>query len=136
MSYERPGRSADLIADAVLVHGLPHEQSGMSGIVIKQDEPKLLDSLLARTQVQVGVKYVLRLKGRTRQKLTDHAGLAGATLGAAVYINGTTDALVLVDGATTVPFGRVVALAGTFGVQTGYIEIDMDLKDAVLNSTP
>lgn len=133
MSYERPGRGVDLTANAVLTHGKPHWQDGMMGVPIKQDNPKSLDSLASRVQIQSGVKYFLRQKGVCEVKQADHAGLAGATIGGTVYITTANDNLVLVDTAGTVPFGRVQALAGQFGTPTGFIRINMDNKDSVPN---
>jgi hypothetical protein len=132
MSYERPGRGIDLTANALLTHGKPHFQAGLVGVPIKQDQPKTLDALATRTQIASGVKYFLRLKGICEVKLSDYAGLAGATVGAAVFIDNVTDLLVLVDTASTVPFGRVQAVAGQFGTPTGFIRINMDLKDNVV----
>lgn len=130
MSYERPGRVVDLVANAILVHGVPHYQSSMAGIPIKQDNPKTLDSLVARTQIASGVKYALRHRGVCE---VDVASISGAVLGSPVYIVKTTDALTLTAGSTglNLPFGRVVALAGTYGVPTGKVRINMDLKDTI-----
>ena len=130
MSYTRPGRGLDLVANAQLTHDLPHYQTGNAGVPIKQDNPKTLDSLASRTQIQSGVKYFLRTKGVTEQATALHAGLSGATVGAPVYINKTTDALSITASAgVNVPFGRVHQLAGNFGVPTGRIQINMDLRD-------
>lgn len=128
MSYERPGRGLDLIANALLTHDTPHYQAGASGVVIKQDNPKTLDSLTARAQVASGVKYFLRTRGVTEQ--ATQAGLSGATVGAPVYITKATDALSVTPSAgANVPFGRVHQIAGAFGVPTGRIQINMSLRD-------
>lgn len=132
MSYTRPGRGMDLVANALLTHDVAHYQAGAAGVPVKQDNPKTLDSLASRSQIQSGVKYFLRVKGVTEQSTTLNAGLSGATVGAPVYINKTTDALSITPdtaGHTNVPFGRVHQLAGAFGVPTGKIQINMDLRD-------
>jgi hypothetical protein len=127
--YERPGRGVDLTANAVLTHNVPHYQGGIAGVPVKQDNPKTLDSLASRTQIQSGVKYFLRTKGACE---VDATTLAGATVGQAVYINKTTDALGLTATAgAVVPLGRVIALAGQFGTPTGKLRVNMDLKDNV-----
>lgn len=129
MSYERPGRGVDLTANAVLNHGIPHYQAGLVGVPVKQDQPKTLDSLASRTQIQSGVKYFLRTRGVCE---VDATSLAGATVGAPVYINKTTDALSLTGTTgTNVPLGRVHSLAGQWGTPTGRLRINMDLKDNV-----
>jgi hypothetical protein len=133
MPYERPGRGVDLTANAQLTHDKPHYQDGMVGVPQKQDNPKSLDSLASRTLIASGVKYFLRLKGVCQVKQADHAGLAGATIGAAVYIATANDALVLTDTAGTLPFGRIVSLSGQHGTPTGFVRINMDLKDNVPN---
>lgn len=130
MSYERPGRVLDLLADKVLVHGTPHYQAGAAGVPIKQDNPKTLDSLLSRTQIQTGVKYVLRVKGVCEVPDTS---LAGATVGAPVYINKATDALSLVPSAgVNFPLGRVHSLAGTYGTPVATLRVNMDMRDTIV----
>src|SRR3954470_15497484 len=96
MSYERRRRGLDLTANAQITHGVPHYQGGVAGIPIKQDNPKTLDSLAARTQIASGVKYFLRTKGEAE---LDNSPLAAATVGQAVYIVRATDALTLTAGA-------------------------------------
>jgi hypothetical protein len=130
MTVIRPGRGIHLYADRLINHAKPHYQGGFVGVCQKQDEPKSFDSLASRTQVQSGVKYFLIVKGETEQ-----AALAGATLGAPVYITKADDTLTLVDGgAATVPFGRVSGLPGQFGLPSGRMRIDMDLKDNVVDA--
>lgn len=130
MTVLRPGRGVHLIADKLITHAKPHYQAGLRGIVQKQDEPKSFDSLASRTQVQSGIKYFLLTKGETEVD-----ALAGATVGATVFINTTTDALTLTDpGAAAVPFGRVTNLPGTFGLPAGRMRVDMDLKDTVADA--
>lgn len=129
MPYERPGRGVDLTANAQLTHGVPHYQGGIAGIPIKQDNPKTLDSLAARTLIASGVKFFLRTRGVCE---VDATTLAGATLGAPVYINKTTDALSLTPSAgANVPLGRVISLAGTYGTPAGKLRVNMDYKDSV-----
>lgn len=130
MSYERRRRGLDLTANALLTHGVPHYQAGVAGVPVKQDNPKTLDSLAARTQIASGVKYFLRTKGEAE---VDNTTLAGATVGQAVYIVRATDALTLTAGGAglNLPFGRVSSLAGGFGTPTGKLRIDMDLKDTI-----
>lgn len=138
MSYERRRRGMDLTANALLTHGVPHYQGGVAGVPIKQDNPKTLDSLASRTQIASGVKYFLRTKGECD---VDATSLAGATVGQAVYIVKTTDALTLAAGSTglNLPFGRVTHIGGTagspdasaYGTAAGRIRIDMDLKDTI-----
>lgn len=129
MTVLRPGRAVDLIANKVITHAKPHYQGGLVGIVQKQDEPGSFDSLASRRLVQPGIKYVLEVKGDTEVD-----ALAGATVGAAVYISTVDDTLSLVDDANHVAFGRVSALPDTFGLPTGRMRVDMDLKDTVANA--
>jgi hypothetical protein len=129
MPVERPGRGVHIVANAVINHGKPHYQNGLTGIVQKQDEPKTFDSLASRTQVQNGVKYFLRTKGECEVD-----AIGGATLGAGVWIDTTTDALALTDAAGRVPFGRVTRLPSTFGGAAGKMLVDMDLKDTLADA--
>jgi hypothetical protein len=128
--YERPGRGIDLTADKLLTHNTPHYQGGYAGVPIKQDNPKTLDSLASRTQIQTGVKYFLRIK---RVCEVPDTTLAGATVGAPVYIVKTTDALTLTAGATglNAVLGRVQSLAGQYGTPTGILRVNMDARDSV-----
>jgi hypothetical protein len=127
MTVIRPGRGIHIVANKLLTHAAPHYQGGLVGIVQKQDEPKAFDSLASRTQVQNGVKYFLITKGET-----ELPALAGATVGQAVFINTTTDALTLTQGTgETLPFGRVTNLPGTFGLNSTTMRVDMDLKDDI-----
>lgn len=137
MSYERPGRGYDLIANAVLNHGVPHYQAGIAGIPIKQDNPKTLDSLASRTQIQTGVKYFLRVKGVCEVSDT---GISAGAVGDPVYINKTTDALSLTPSTgANVPFGRIVSQGGSvaspnanpFGTPTTKTRINMDARDSI-----
>jgi hypothetical protein len=59
--------------------------------------------------------------------------LAGATVGAPVYIVKTTDALTLTAGATglNAVLGRVQSLAGQYGTPTGILRVNMDARDSV-----
>jgi hypothetical protein len=129
MTVLRPGRAVDLIADKLLTHAAPHYQGGLVGIVQKQDEPGSFDSIASRTQVQAGIKYVLEVKGDVEVN-----ALAGAVVGAPVYISTVDDSLSLVDDANHVPFGRVSAVAGTFGLPAARMRVDLDLKDNVANA--
>lgn len=131
MPYERPGRGIDLTADKLLEHGVPHYQAGYAGIPQKQDNPKTLDTIAQRTAIQTGVKYFLRIKGVC--EVPDTGPLAGATLGAPVYIVKTTDALSLAAGGAglNAVLGRVHSLAGQFGTPTGKLRVNMDARDSV-----
>jgi hypothetical protein len=126
--YERPGRGVDLTANAVLTHNVPHYQGGIAGVPIKQDNPKTLDSLASRTQIQSGVKYFLRTKGVCE---VDATSLAGATVGAAGLHQQDHGRAPDGHGGRGVPLGRVIALAGQFGTPTGKLRVNMDLKDNV-----
>jgi hypothetical protein len=137
MSYERRRRVYDLFANAVLTHGVPHYQNGVAGIPIKQDNPKTLDPLSTRTQIQVGVKYVLRTVGECEVADT---GISAGAVGDPVYINKTTDALSLTPSAgANVPLGRIMSQGGStgspnanaFGTPTTKTRINMDARDSI-----
>lgn len=120
----RPGRGIHLVANKEITHNTPHFQTGLTGLVVKQDEPKQFDSFASRTKVASGVKYWLQTKGEV--VLT---ALEGATVGEVVYIKESDDSVSLASGSGKVPFGRVTNLPETYGLPAGLMRVDQDLKD-------
>jgi hypothetical protein len=126
MPYERPGQGYYAVATKVTNHGAACVEDGVVGVAIKQKASSWQAAQAAQNQIGIGEAFHIRTKG-IRQVAT----VGGATKGAMVWIVKATNALQLTaTGASAgYKFGVVVELAGQRGTPTGYMRVDLDLKD-------
>lgn len=125
MPEVRPGQVHYTVATKAVAHGAPCTEDGFVGTAIKQVAAPAgtgLGSALI-TQVQVGESFVIQIKGRVYV-----ANGIGAVKGSPIYIIAATNALTLTVGAN-LKFGRCTEVAGTRGVGTGQMRVDLDAKD-------
>lgn len=132
---QRPGNVHYATATVAVEHGAPVEEDGFVGIAVKQIEAPagtgLGDSKIKT--IQVSEAFVIRLKG-----LVYVSGVKSETgnfvVGDKVYIIPSSDGsnpneLTLATTAGNVKFGRVEAVAGSRGVGTGKMRVNLDAKD-------
>lgn len=127
MPEVRPGQVHYATATKAVDHGKPCTEDGFVGIAIKQQAAAagvgLGDTTI--TRVGVGENFIIQIKGRV---YVDN--LISATKGAPIYIVAATNLLTLTSNSGANPkFGRVTELAGTRGVGTGKMRVDLDAKD-------
>ncbi len=129
-------------ATAAVLHGAPVEEDGFVGIAVKQIEAPAGTGLRndAGTTpnpdiytIKVGEAFVIRLKGLV---YVTNARQEGGTfaVGDPVYINASSDGtdpneLSNTSAGSHLKFGRVEAIAGSRGVGTGKMRVNLDAKD-------
>lgn len=140
MPEVRPGQVHYATATAVLTHGQACAVDGFVGQAIKQQAAPAGTGLgaLAITQIAIGEKFIIQIKGRiylanTTTGLTGGGALA-AIKGSPVYITLATGILNITGPAsgTVARFGRVTEIAPERGIATGNIRVDLDAKDGLL----
>lgn len=124
--YERPGRVVYLTAASDLTHGQAVKQSGFVGQAIKQAAPSWQTGYSAVKTIATDEDYALRIKGVVCVPST---GISSPAVGDAVYIT-SGNALTKTSSSNTA-FGRIVGVAGSRGVPTGFVRIDLDAKDSI-----
>jgi predicted RecA/RadA family phage recombinase len=125
MPYERPSGSLAVRIPAAanaIVHGQCVLEAGLVGVAVKTATPPA-NVVVNRDAIAVGEAYNLRPHGVHRLPTTSIGAVARGQL---VYIT-AANALSLTSAGNTV-VGRCVHLAGEHGVQTGFCEVDFDLK--------
>lgn len=125
MPEVRPGQVHYAVATKAVANGAPCTEDGFSGVALKQVAAPAgtgLGSVLI-TQVQIGENFIIQIKGRV---YVDN--LISAVKGSPVYIIAASNLLTLTVG-TNLKFGRVTEVAGTRGVGTGKMRVDLDAKD-------
>lgn len=133
MPEVRPGNAIKLIrSGGTITHGSTVFQANHKGVAVKQVAESWKTGYGAANaaplnQIINGEQFLVITKG---QVLVDDPGLATPAVGDAVYI---TAANAITKTATAnFQYGRIAALAGTFGVPTGKVRIDLDAaKNAV-----
>lgn len=135
MPYLRPGNEYYATAVRAVTHGNPCVVDGVPGIGIVQSERGATAGLQTPRVAAIGEAFVIAHQGICQIDASLVTGVA--TKGANVYITVATDVLVgvAVAGAApagTIPFGKVVELAGQRGTPTGKIRINMNLRSAVI----
>lgn len=129
MPEVRPGQVYYAVASKAVNHGAPCVEQGIPGIAIKQQAAPAGTGLgaTAITQIAISESFIIQIKGRVYVANSRSEGGAFAK-GDPVYIIAATNLLTAVS-TSNVKFGRVVELAGTRGVGTGMMRVDLDLKD-------
>jgi hypothetical protein len=128
----RPGQVHYAVATKAVLHGAPCSEDGFTGVAIKQIAAPAgtgLGSTLITT-VAIGEAFIIQIKGRVYVANTGTGSpyVKGDTL----YLTLATYALTKTGpqvAGTTHKFGRVTEVAGTRGVGTGQMRVDLDAKD-------
>lgn len=126
--YNRPGTRYIVNASTrQRNHGDPAVEDNVVGIVNKQKQPASTAALATYKQIAVAEPCVMIVKGVVRVPF-----VAGAVKGSTVWLNATNDVLTLVDpgAGNGRKFGRVVEIAGQRATETGFMRVDLDMKDS------
>lgn len=126
--YSRPGLRYPVNASTrQRNHGDPAVEDNIVGIVNKQKQPSSTAALSSYKQIAVAEPCVMIVKGIVRVPF-----VATAVKGSTVWINVTNDVLTLVDpgAGNGRKFGRVVEIAGQRATETGFMRVDLDMKDS------
>jgi hypothetical protein len=128
MPYNRPGPGVYVTnGGTALTHGqVCSHSSGFVGVAVKQKARPWSDGVATQATIDPNEAFFLVTKGIVQVSNAD-AGIAAAAKGTPVYINATNN-LVLATGSPK--FGRIVEVAGSRGVPTGRVRIDLDAKDS------
>jgi hypothetical protein len=127
MPYERPGQGHYTTATKATTHGALVVEDSVVGIAIKQKAVSWQAGLAAQNQIGIGEAFHIRTKGVRQVPF-----LAGSVKGTSLYIITATN--VLTASAQTAPtgykVGKVVEVQGQRGTPTGFMRVDLDLKDS------
>ncbi len=123
MPYERPGQGYYTQATKLTNHGAPCTEDGIVGVAIKQKAVSWQAGLAAQNQIGIGEQFHIRTKGIRQVPF-----VSGAVKGAAIYITAATNALTA-TASGNLKYGRVVEVQGQRGTPTGFMRVDLDLKD-------
>lgn len=134
MAELRPGQVHYVAAATkTVVHGAPAVEQGFAGVGYKQVAAPAgtgLGSTLVTT-VQVGEAFIIQHKGQVYIANTRFGGgtfAAGDIVNIRVSDNALTTAAA--DASTIFKYGRVEAIAGSRGVGTGQMRVDLDARDS------
>lgn len=122
--YNRPGTRYYVNAAAAQInHGDPAIADSVVGVAQKQKQPSSTAALSAAAVIAVGEPYVIICKGVVRVPF-----VAASVKGSPVYI--TAGGVLTLTSAGNTKFGRVVEIAGQRGTTTGFMRVDLDMKDS------
>jgi hypothetical protein len=123
MPYERPGQGYYATATKALTHGDPCTEDGVVGVAIKQKAPAWDAGLADQDAIAIGEAFHIRTKG-----IHQVAFVTGAAKGDPIYIVAADNTLTE-TASGNIKFGRVVEIEGQRGTPTGFMRVDLDLKD-------
>jgi hypothetical protein len=128
--YNRPGtRYYVTAATKAVLHGKPCTEDGVVGTAQKQKQPLssagIGGSPDPQVNIPVGEAFAIVCKGIVKVPF-----LTGAAKGDALYIIAATNVLTE-TAAGNLKFGRVVEIQGQRGTETGFMRVDLDMKDSI-----
>lgn len=128
MPYNRPGPGVYVTNGntATLQHGDPVVVSNYVGVAVKQRARSWRDGFDVQATIDRLEPFYILTDGIVMVPVT---GISSPAVGDAVYIT-SANALTKTNTGNT-PYGRITELAGTRGVPTGFVRIDLDIKTAV-----
>lgn len=128
MPYNRPGsRYYVNAATRQRNHNAVCVEDNVVGVAQKQKSVAGDQGLANQAVILAAEPFVIVCKGIVKVPF-----VAASVKGSTVWINVTNDALTLADpgGGNGRKFGRVVEIAGQRNTQTGFMRVDLDLKDS------
>jgi len=125
MPYERPGAVVRATAGVDVRHGAAAADNGFVGRAVKTKTPASDLARASRDLIVAGEEYNLRLKGVMEIPTT---GITGGVKGDLVYIDPDDNALALAQAGNNVVLGKIHAVAGEHGCQTGKFRVSLDIK--------
>lgn len=127
MPYDRPGHIYYTVnaTGSPLAHNVACLSDNRVGVSIKQQAADPTAGLVNPAMIANGEKFAMKVKGIVQVAST---GITTPAVGNVVYIT-TANALTSTVGSNA-KYGRISEIAGTRGVPTGYVRIDLDAKDS------
>lgn len=126
MPVERPGAGYYAVATKVVNHNAPVTEDGVVGVAVKQKAVAWDAGLAGRQQIAIGESFHIRTKGIRQVPF-----VSGAVKGSMVWIVKASNALVLAAPGAGLgyKYGQVMEVQGQRGTPTGFMRVDLDLKD-------
>jgi predicted RecA/RadA family phage recombinase len=131
-NYNRPGTRYYASATKAVTHGAPVVENGVVGVAQKQKQPLssvgIGGSPNPQVNIPIGEAFAIVNKG-----IVQVPYVGAAAKGTPVYITAASNALTLTGpGAppTTYKYGVVVEVQTQRGTPTGFMRVDLDLKDS------
>ena len=126
MPYERPGEGYYAIATKVTPHGAACVEDGIVGVAIKQKAASWQANLAAQNSIAIGEAFHIRTKG-----VRQIAFVASCVKGDMLWIVKASNVVqrTATGAGLGYKLGLVVEIQGQRGTPTGFMRVDLDLKD-------